>query len=75
MILEVQIQILAHAHQSFLFQKIPGDPNINIFCENWHEAFFYIKEQTQKNKFKIWALETTILDPRKSTFLVLKKTP
>ena len=43
-----------HAHASkFSFSKIPGAPNINIFCENWHEAF-YIKEQTQENKFEIW---------------------
>ena len=29
------------------------EPQYNIFCENWHEASFYIKEQKQKNKFKI----------------------
>ena len=59
MILEVQIQNFgacrtpAHELQSFHFQKIPGGVNINIFCENGHEASFYIKEQTQKNKFEI----------------------
>ena len=54
MILEVQFQNFgAHAHQSYYFQKIPGGPNINIFCENWHGASFYIKEQTQKYKFEI----------------------
>ena len=55
MILEVQIQIFGAraARQSFHFQKIPGGQNINIFCENRPEAFFYIKEQTQKNKFEI----------------------
>ena len=55
MILEVQFQIfrarprrgLAQAHQRFNFQKIQGDLNINIFCENWHETSFYIKEHTQ----------------------------
>ena len=26
----------------FIFKKIPGGPNINIFDENWHEASFYI---------------------------------
>ena len=52
-------KILVHAHASkFSFSKIPGAPNINIFCENWHEAF-YIKEQTQENKFEIWVLKTT----------------
>ena len=58
MILEVKFQNFgegapAHMRQSFHFQKIPGGPNINIFCENWHEASFYIKEQTQKYKFEI----------------------
>ena len=40
------------ARKSFHFKKIPGGPNINIFCKNWHEASFYIKEQTQKYKYK-----------------------
>ena len=40
-----------------------GGLNINIFCENRHEASFYIKELTQKNKFEILVLKTTILDP------------
>ena len=54
MILEVQIQISgANARQSFQFQKNPGGLNINIFCENPHEASFNIIEQTQKNKFEI----------------------
>ena len=59
MILEVQIQSFsvrrspAQASQSFHFQKIPGDLNINMFCENWHEASFYIKGQTQKISFEI----------------------
>ena len=49
----------------FSFSKIPGGPNINNFCETWHEASFYIKEQMQKNKFEILVLKTTILDPKK----------
>ena len=59
MILEVQIQSFsvlsspAQALQSFHFQKIPGDLKINIFCENWHEASFYIKGQSQKISFEI----------------------
>ena len=53
-ILEVQFQNLgARSRQSFHFQKIPGHPNINIFFENWQEASFYIKEQTQKYNFEI----------------------
>ena len=45
---------------------------MNFFCENpdQHDASFYIKEQTQKNKFEIRVLKTTILDPKKSVFLV-----
>ena len=46
-----------------IFKKFQGAQNINIFCENWQEASFYIKEQTQKNKFDIWVLKATILDP------------
>ena len=58
-----RVHTLAHASQSFHFQKIPGGQNINIFCENWHETSFYIKEQTQK-KCEILLLKATILDPR-----------
>ena len=78
MILEVQILIFgapAHVRQSFHFQKIPWGLNINIFCENRHEAFFYIKKQTQKYKFEIRVLKTTILDPRNSAFLVFEEKP
>ena len=46
-----------------------------FFCENRLEAFFYIKEQSQKNKFKIWVLKTTILYPWKSAFLVFEEKP
>ena len=52
-ILEVQIKIFGTHAAKFSFSKIPVDLNINIFCENGHEAFFNIKEQMQKNKFKI----------------------
>ena len=48
MILEVQIQISAQARQSFDFQKTPGGLNSNIFCENGHEASFYIKNKRRK---------------------------
>ena len=70
MILKIQIQIFG-THS----QKIPGCLNINIFCENRHEASFYKKEQTQKNKFEIWILKTTILDPWKSAFFVFEEKP
>ena len=81
MIIEVQIQNFGarraqvHAGQSFHFQKIPGAQILIFFCENWHEASFYIKEQRQKNKFEIWLLKTTILDRQKVRFWFLKKTP
>ena len=81
MILEVQFQNLgartpAHVCPSFHFKKIPGGPNINIFfCENWQGASFYIKEQTQKNKFEIFLLKSTILNPQKSAFLVFEENP
>ena len=52
-ILEVQIKIFGIHAAKFSFSKIPVDLNINIFGENGHEAFFNIKEQMQKNKFKI----------------------
>ena len=49
MILEIQIfGATAHARQSFHFQKI-----LIFVDENWHKASFYIKEQTQKDKFEI----------------------
>ena len=63
------------APQSFHFQKVPGGPNINIFCENWQGASFYIKGQTQKCKFEIWLLKSTILDPWRSEFLVSEENP
>ena len=66
---------MAHSWQSFHFQQIPGGLNINIFYEIRLDAFFYIKEQTQKNKFKIRVLKTTILDPHKSVFLVFEEKP
>ena len=59
----------------FIFLKIPGGPNINIFDENWHGASFYIKEQTQKYKLEIRLLKRTILDPQKSVFLVFEENP
>ena len=46
-----------------------------FFCENQHEASFYIKEQMQKYKFEIWVLKTTILDPQKSAFFVFDEIP
>ena len=78
MILEVQIQIfgaraLAHTCHGFHFQKIPGAHILIFFDENWHGASFYIKEQTQKYKYEIILLKCTILDPWKSSFLVVEE--
>ena len=64
----------AHTHQSFHFQKNSRGPNINIFDENLREASFYSKEQTQKFKFEILLLKSTIFDPKKVHWF-LKKTP
>ena len=58
----------------FSFSKFSGGLNIKKKnFENRHEASFYIKEQTQKNKFEMWVLKIAILDPRKSKFKVKKK--
>ena len=65
----------AHERQSFHFKKIPGGQNINIFWWKFPWSFFYIKEQTQKYKCEIWLLKSTILDPRKSAFLVFEENP
>ena len=67
----------ANACQSFTFSQNSRGPKYYIFCENWHAASFYIKEQTHKCKFEIWLLKSTstILDPRKSRFLVFVETP
>ena len=62
MILEVQFQ-------NFKFQILI------LFCENWRGASFYIKEQTQKYKYEIWLLKSTILDPQKSAFWVFEENP
>ena len=62
--------------QSFYLQKTPWGLNINNFCENWHDASFYIKEQTQENKFEIRVLKTTIFGPpKKRVFGFLRKKP
>ena len=58
-----------------IFKKIQGAQILIFFAENWHEASFYIKEQTQKYKFEIWLFKSTILDPRKSAFLVFVENP
>ena len=58
----------------FIFKKFQGAQILIFFDENWHGASFYIKEQTQKYKFEIWLLKSTILDPQKSAFLVFEET-
>ena len=59
----------AHARLStcasqFSFSKNPGGLNINIFCENWHQASFY-NFLSFKNIFL----------PSKSGFLVFEEKP
>ena len=75
MILEVQIQIFGTSIKVFIFKKFQGAQILIFFCENWHEASFYIKKQTQKYKFEILLLKGTILDPRKSAILVFEENP
>ena len=58
----------------FIFKKNSRGPNINIFDENLREASFYSKEQTQKFKFEILLLKSTIFDPQKSA-LVFEENP
>ena len=55
----------------FIFKKFQG---VQIFFdENWHEASFYIKKQTQKYKFEIRLLKSTV--PPKSVFLFFEENP
>ena len=53
MVLEVQIQIfgkpMPHATPRTCVKfSIPGAQILIFFCEKWHEASFYKKEQMQK---------------------------
>ena len=58
-----------------IFKNSRG-PNINIFFVKIGKEFpFTLKEQTQKYKFEILILKSTILDPRKSAFLVFEENP
>ena len=81
MILEVQIQIFGkHVCQRthvkvFISKKFQGAQILIFYDENWYAASFYIKEQTQKCKFEIWLLKSTILDLPKSAFLVFEENP
>ena len=62
MILEVQIQMF-RTHERcarwrtrikvFIFKNFQGAQILIFFYENWHAAFFYVEEQTQKYKFEI----------------------
>ena len=51
MILETQIQNVGARGRTrvklFIFKKFQGAQILIFFCENWHEASFYIKKQTQ----------------------------
>ena len=82
MILEGQIQIFQRSGtrrhtcvKVFIFKKFQGAQMLVFFDENWHVASFYIKKQTQKYKFEILLLKSTILNPPKSVFLVFEENP
>ena len=50
-------------------------PNIHIFCENWHEASFYIKKQMY-NFFLHLSFKNYYLDPPpKVRFMVFEEKP
>ena len=73
MVLEVQIQI-KHA-KVFIFKKFQGAQILIFLDENLQGASFYIKEQTQKYKFEIWLLKSTILDPRNFFVIFVEENP
>ena len=56
----------------FIFKKFQGAQI--FFDENWHEASFYIKKQTQKYKFEIRLLKSTV-PPKKCVFVFWRKPP
>ena len=55
MLLEVQIQIFGARRRMhvkvLILNKFQGAQILIFVCENWHEASFYVKKQTQKYKF------------------------
>ena len=59
----------------FILKKFQGAQILIFFDENWNGASFYINEQTQKYKYEIWLLKSTILDPQKSAFWVFEENP
>ena len=65
MILEVQIQIFGAHVKVFIFKKFQGAQILIFFCENWHEASFYIKEQ----KACVWFFEK---NPPKNVFFMFR---
>ena len=66
-----------HARNSFHFQKIPVGLNINIcYVKICLKLPFTLKNKLKENKNEIWVLKITVLNPRKSAFLVFEeKTP
>ena len=57
-----------------IFKNLQGAQILTFFCENWHEASFYIKKQTQKYKFEIILLKSTV-PPKKCVFVFWRKPP
>ena len=79
MILEVQIQIFYYFQcarvKVFIFKKFQGAQIWIFFDKNWHAAFLYIRKQTQKYKFEVWLLKSTMLDPPKKALLAFEENP
>ena len=64
------------ARQSFNFQNISGGLKINFFCENQHEASFYIKKtNAEKQILNLSFKNYYFFTPEKALFWFLKKTP
>ena len=73
MILAVQYQNFGASSSKFPFSKNSRGPKILIFfCENWHGASFYIKEQTQKYKFETVRFWFWRKPPQKMFFFVFR---
>ena len=69
------ILALAYTRQSFHFQKILWGLNFNIFCENWHEASFYIKEQAQIFFWNLSFQNYIFFPPNRHIFCFWRKAP
>ena len=76
MILDIQIQTFgAQCSKVYIFKKIPGGLNINIFL--WKSAWSFLlhKRTNAEKQIRNLSFKTTILDPRKSALLVFDEKP